>query len=442
MKYIVERTVGPVLHAAIAALPPDADDATRAEAILALNVLDPAMGSGHFLVEATEFIARFLVDRAVAPGREAGDEADPSLLEAPGGGACIYGTDLNPLAVDLAKLSLWLATVAEGRPLSFLDHHLRPGNALVGARLADLGVGERPTPKPKAGTRERRAAATGQTTMFADDAFRRALSQAVDYMWLIEEPGETVAEVKEQERVYLALRADLNRRYERLANLATARHFGLAADANTYALLTKHALGETLAVPARFTGLLAQTDALATARHFFHWELEFPEVFFDRLGQPLGDAAGFDAVVGNPPYIRQEDLAPFKPCFADQYAEVYHGVADIFVYFFGQGVRLLRRGGLLAHISSNGTARANYATPLRAFLRDTTTVETIIDLGDNPRLRRRARCLPRHRRRPPRPARARQRRPGRCLHARRGPGRLRHPGRRQTLPRDHSRPGR
>ncbi len=297
---------------------------------------------------------------------------------------CIYGVDLNPLAVDLAKLSLWLATVAKDRPLSFLDHHLRAGNALVGARLDELEVGERrPAAKVKRGARERRIAA-GQAAMFADDAFRRALSHAVDFMWLIEgTAGDTVAEVKEQERVYAALREELNRKYERLANLEAARHFGLDLDANTHALLTKHALGETIAVPARFVGLLDRVDEIATAQRFFHWELEFPEVFFDRAGQPLGEAAGFDAVIGNPPYVRQEQMAPFKPYFAERYPESYHGVADLYVYFFDQGLRQLRQNGRLSYICSNSWLQTNFAQPLRKLIRTETSVETLIDLGNN-----------------------------------------------------------
>src|SRR5205814_6990522 len=97
-----------------------------------------AMGSGHFPVEATEYIARFLVENIEEPPTDTGGEADLAYWKRRVVQSCIYGVDLNPLAVDLAKLSLWLATVAKNRPLSFLDHHLRCGNALVGTRITDL----------------------------------------------------------------------------------------------------------------------------------------------------------------------------------------------------------------------------------------------------------------------------------------------------------------
>jgi hypothetical protein len=135
VKFIVEQTVGPVLWEAVSGKSSDAD---IVHAVLTVNVLDPAMGSGHFLVEATEYIARFLVDYGILPEGKTAEEADLAYWKRRVVQSCIYGVDLNPLAVELAKLSLWLITVAKDRPLSFLDHHLRPGNSLVGARLTTL----------------------------------------------------------------------------------------------------------------------------------------------------------------------------------------------------------------------------------------------------------------------------------------------------------------
>ena len=132
-----------------------------------------------------------------------------------------------------------------------------------------------------------------------------------------------------------------------------------------------------------FDAWLSEAADLAARERFFHWELEFPEVFFDRHGQPLGEHGGFDAVIGNPPYVRQEQLAPLKPFFAADYPEVYHGTADLFVYFFAQGLRQLKQGGRLSYIGSNSWLRANYAAALRAYLRSQATVETLVDIGDN-----------------------------------------------------------
>ena len=147
---------------------------------------------------------------------------------------CIYGVDLNPLAVDLAKLSLWLATAAKGKPLSFLDHHLRCGNALVGARVAELrrsaACGEE-----GAHGEEGAAPAAGQLSMLDDADFARSMGLAVGSMWLIEETaGNTIAEVREQERLYADLRAELTRKYQQLADVAAARDFGLSVDATLW----------------------------------------------------------------------------------------------------------------------------------------------------------------------------------------------------------------
>lgn len=109
--------------------------------VLKLKVLDPAMGSGHFLVRATEFLAEHIATNPYAhdvkapEGETAIDYWKRRVVE-----HCIYGVDVNPLAVELAKLSLWLKTVARGKPLSFLDHHLRCGNSLIGAQIKDLAT--------------------------------------------------------------------------------------------------------------------------------------------------------------------------------------------------------------------------------------------------------------------------------------------------------------
>src|SRR5436190_24062482 len=103
----------------------------------------------------------------------------------------------------------------------------------------------------------------------------------------------------------------------------------------------------------QYAAILRAAGEQAAVQRFFHWHLEFPEVFFDRYGEPLGDAAGFDAVIGNPPYVRQEQLAPLKPYLQDAYPETYHGAADLYVYFYQQGLRLLRQGGRMSYIVTN-----------------------------------------------------------------------------------------
>jgi hypothetical protein len=100
-----------------------------------------------------------------------------------------------------------------------------------------------------------------------------------------------------------------------------------------------------------------------------------------RQGRPLGDDAGFHAVVGNPPYVRQEALGSLKPYLADAYSEVFHGVADLYVYFYEQGLRQLRRGGWMGYVVTNKWLRAGYGEPLRGFFASEGVIEEIVDFG-------------------------------------------------------------
>ncbi len=377
--YMVAETLEPILRRAAASA---ADDAAKIQAVLSVNVLDMAMGSGHFLADATDYIARFLVGLGLAPA-DARGEAELPYWRRRVAQACIYGVDLNPLAVDLAKLSLWLLTVAKDRPLSFLDHHLRTGNALVGTRLAALTQAAAEI-APK-GKKKARAVQANQLALFSGDDFRQSMSTAVDSMWLIEgSTSATVAEVKEQERLYEELRRRLVGTFGTLANVLTAQHFNVAVDLYGMEFLASYALGRTLAVPKQLQSAIDSVAMLATEHHFFHWELEFPEVFFDRHGRPLGDRAGFDAVLGNPPYVRQEALAPFKSFFAQAFPETYHGVADLYVYFYQQGLGLTRPGGRMSYIVTNKWLRSGYGEPLRGYFAGTGALERIIDFGHTP----------------------------------------------------------
>jgi hypothetical protein len=143
VKYIVKNTIEPVIEKK--KLEWLGTSRPFADYLLSIKVLDPAMGSGHFLVEATDQLARWLVSawETARPEEEKSKEVaeqDIHWARREIVRNCIYGVDLNPMAVELAKLSLWLTTVASNKPLSFLDHHLRCGNSLIGAELDRLTV--------------------------------------------------------------------------------------------------------------------------------------------------------------------------------------------------------------------------------------------------------------------------------------------------------------
>ena len=300
VKHIVCGTLDPVLARAVAGKESDAE---QLRAVLDINVLDPAMGSGHFLVEATEHIARFLVDLAILPEGKTKAEADLAFWKRRVAQSCIYGVDLNPLAVELAKLSLWLTTVASDRPLSFLDHHLRPGNSLVGASLDYLKLKGTSARKKKA--KAKSVETNSQIALLADSVFSDKVSGAVGLMTRIEESeAATLKEVKEQERLYEELRHDLTDKYARLLNLVTAAQFGLTIGLWVRDRLVDFVMHNGGASQPLYDKFLRQADEIAKREGFFHWEIEFPEIFFDKTGEPLGKNGGFDAVVGNPPWER------------------------------------------------------------------------------------------------------------------------------------------
>jgi hypothetical protein len=242
---------------------------------------------------------------------------------------CIYGLDLNPLAVDLAKLSLWLVTVAKDRPLNFLDHHLRTGNALIGSWLAEVAAGQHPRTRVSAkhGKNGKQAGSTEvvQHSMLEDDDFLQSTSVALASIGAIERTtGTTVQEVKAQEAAYEELRTQFSERYLPLANLGAALYYDLALESDVWPSLASYALGKAGDYPfgEHYETWLDTASAIASRKHFFHWELEFPDIFFDATGQPLGEQAGFDAVIGNPPYVRQEALSPDKPYFQQRYESI------------------------------------------------------------------------------------------------------------------------
>ena len=384
VKYIVEQTLEPLLDETFARWA-DRKNVTEEDLIddiLSLDVLDPAMGSGHFLVEATEYIARYLVGLGLEATAGMKAEAELDYWKRRVVQSCIYGVDLNPLAVELAKLSLWLITVSKDKPLSFLDHHLRCGNSLIGARVADLGAA--PVVKKR---RKAEEEAAGQLSMFEDDAFRQSMMTAVDSMWLIERTSsDDVAGVKEQERIYQELRDELTRRYRRLADLWTARYFGVEYDVAMWPGLVSYATGHAPAQVPQYEAMLKQAGAIAEDKHFFHWELEFPEVFFDRFGRPLKDQAGFDAVVGNPPYHKERDYKHEFDVIKQGPVGIayYEGKMDLWHLFVHQGLSVLRNDGVLSFISNAYWTRGEGATKLISRIISDTYFRSYTYFADHP----------------------------------------------------------
>jgi hypothetical protein len=302
--------------------------------------------------------------------------------------------DLNPMAVELAKVSLWLDAFTIGAPLSFLDHHLRCGNSLVGATFKDLEDATR-----------------GQLFSINYEPLLRAIRHVIQVNRMAD---ATAAEVKQSAGEYTAARNDLSG-YQVVLDLLVAQYFGMPDAPEVLKMGADLDLSNrqrfAASVAALGTGdvkkreeegkkplsptLVADVETLARRGdlRFFHWEIEFPDVFFgfadadqrrlkhkDRIA---AGSSGFHAVVGNPPYVRMELIKPLKP-FLKPHFRCHTERADLFIYFFEQAVRLLRHGARSAFIASSTWTKTKAGERLREFLGTETTVESFLDFGDLP----------------------------------------------------------
>lgn len=305
-------------------------------AILELKVCDPALGSGAFLVESCRQLADALVEAWGAHGGRPelpADEDELVLARRMVAQRCLYGVDRNPVALDLAKLSLWLITLARDHPLTFVDHALRHGDALVGVGRKQIEQFHWTTGSgiPLSGVKT-------QDAVEAVKGLRRAIREA----------GEDVAESELRE-----LWEDAE------VAVRTARAYG---DLLMHAFFGGSKLKEREALRARYATELLSGDVsvyrsvLEGDRHGspplvpFHWELELPEVF-DR------ERPGFDAIVGNPPFAGKNTLKDGSPeGYLDWLKELHegaHGNADLVAHFFRRAFGLLRSGGRLGLIATN-----------------------------------------------------------------------------------------
>jgi hypothetical protein len=317
-----------------------------ADEILKLKVCDPAMGSGAFLVQACRYLGEAYGRALIAEGRsdqERISAAELARYKRRVAEKCIYGVDLNPLAVELAKVSLWLETLAHDRPLTFLDAHLRCGNSLIGAPLRNhegkvdpSGISFLPTEAynkasdvdSKANRQllnrlreEKRKQVSqlqaGQKTIFSGDEERQIFAEYELQRLQMEESDEdksleeTVALVhRKQEMLQSALLGNESeiRYFKQLCDLWCAVWFWpLNAAVPPPTTLLYHDLVGVIFkrpdqyVPDHTDDYLGLAQKIADEQHFFHWELEFPEVWCDDAGN-LRPNGGFDIIVGNPPW--------------------------------------------------------------------------------------------------------------------------------------------
>lgn len=311
------------------------------KALLALKVCDPACGSGHFLIAAAHRIAK-----RVASVRAGEDEPSPehyqhALRDVIG--RCIYGVDVNPMSVELCKVSLWMEAMEPGKPLAFLEHHIKCGNSLLGTTPALLkkGIPDEAF-KPikgddnayckdlkKQNKSERKDIEQGQATLF--HPWERLGDLATAMVDLDDMPDDTPETMRKKQE-----------RYDHLVKSSGYLFGHLWADAWCAVFVWKkvreHDGGLSYAITEKdFRAveknphavpqwMKAEVQRLARGYEFFHWHLEFPDVF--RMPQSVerpaneqtGWSGGFDCVLGNPPWDMQE--VKDNEFFASSYPEI------------------------------------------------------------------------------------------------------------------------
>jgi hypothetical protein len=331
--YTPRSLTEPIVEASLRPILAQLGENPRPEQILDLKVCDPAMGSGAFLVEACRQLGGWLVKAwhahrclpAIPPDEDEVLHAQRLVAQ-----RCLYGVDRNSLAADLAKLSLWLATLAKDHAFTFLDHALRHGDSLVGlSREQIASVHWAPA--------KQLATVTALVT--------KRIQRAIELRRQIQAAPEGTSDADLRE--WLRDADEALRDARMVGHLVVAAFFG-AEKAKAREEARTEIAAQVEAWLDRRTGVETLRSAAAGLEELdppvtpFHWELEFPEVF-------ARATPGFDAIVGNPPFMGgrrvSEHLGETHATFLRVLHEDASGGADLVAHFFRRAFTLLRPGG-------------------------------------------------------------------------------------------------
>ena len=362
---VVQRTLEPILACL--------GESRTAEQILSLKICDPAMGSGAFLVAACRLLAQEVVDAWDRAGEKEAlteEHGDP-LLHARRLVAqrCLYGVDKNAAAVELAKLSLWLVTLSEKLPFTFVDHALRHGDSLVGLDLDQI--------------RDFHWQAKKQLDL-CRPLIADSLEQALEHRDRILELAYKEDPASQREKQRLLEYAE--QATERARVVADACIGAFFAQAKTKARETER--DDRLDLVRRYVGgdesAQSQLQEVASdirEKHApFHWMLEFPEVFYLERPDPLdvesqNRPAFMEAIVGNPPFAGKNGITEAGGNgyldWLQTTHEGAHGNADLSAHFFLRSAHLLGPHGSLGLIATNTIAQGDTRQAgLRTLLQD------------------------------------------------------------------------
>ena len=338
---IVRHTLAPILER----LRGEDGRAPAPARILDIKVCDPAMGSGAFLVETCRQLADALIDAWGAHGAMPvipPDEDEVIHARRLVARKCLYGIDRNPMAVDLAKVSLWLGTLARDHPLTFVDHAFRHGDSLVGLSRRQIEAFH--------WLRDAQPLQKGIEVGWV----REPMAKATALRRRIREAGEEVSD-RELHDLWHDARDEIDavRLY---GDLALAAFFAETKPRQREAKRLEFAGAVTRNEAGRYVSWLEEQRDADPPLAPFHWEVEFPEVF-DR------ENPGFDAFVGNPPFAGKNAVAAGNvggyPDWLKTRHDESHGNADLVAHFFRRAFDLVRAGGTFGLIATNTIAQGD-----------------------------------------------------------------------------------
>lgn len=391
VEYIVEDSLSPALEKIATEIkenhPPEEYAERFEERVYELSVLDPAMGSGHFLVGVIDKLTTAIIsaeetqlalvtedtDVEELDEDQTPEHKDESTIRRQVAQRCIYGVDVQPMAVELAKVSLWQTTLAAGKPLAFLDHHLTDGNSLVGSNIEEID--ELPEAIDPDNIDEDIQPGLG--------SFGATHMEAVEY---VRELHQELVRIENSDR---ADAKEMEERYQEILEDPRVRHLKFICDVHTY-----EQLGHD--IPSGVYDKMAQSiddeqkwdqlkendwyQEVATAkeeRNFLHWHLTFPQVFYE--GQSAGDIGGFDVVLGNPPYAPADDWAE---CYLDNEFEVAEYFTDLYPLFIEQGLSLVKDDGQFGYIIPEPWLTQQNSEELRSYVLKNSWIRTIIQFEE------------------------------------------------------------
>ena len=386
------------------------EDKKEANTIInSLKICDPAVGSGHFLVSAlNEIIAikselRVLLDKegwslrdyrvevrndkllvyndegklfAYRPNNAERQRVQETLFHEKQTiiEGCLFGVDINPNSVNICRLRLWIELLknayyrADGKleTLPNIDINIKEGNSLISQFGIDVDL---------------KLILFQQKNQSLINEYKNAVKNYFSATGSIEKHNIR-KNIKQQK---INLKNCLKQTHQESKKLKSLREkLEAMTQQSTLPIIDANEVATDIAKLKAEIKKLEQVEKEKSVQkddiysNTFEWRFEFPQVLNDD-----SDFLGFDVVIGNPPYVRQEEIKELKP-FLEQTYQCYTGVADLFVYFYELGLNLLKPNGHLTYISSNKYFRAGYGERLRQFLADSTTIHNLIDFGDYP----------------------------------------------------------